>query len=500
METGIKVIGNFSYAPKHCIGQGSYGKVFEGQDRRTNTKVAIKQMDIRYFERDAYLKSQLFTEIEILKKLNHVNIVKLNDVLQTTNSFYMITEFCKEGDLRNYLSKKRSLTESEALKIFGQIVEGFKELCKNGIIHRDLKPANILLSNGVYKIADFGFARFVDNFNGAMLNSCVGSPLYMAPQILGRKHYSTKCDVWSLGCILYEMIFGDTPWKGTDEKDLLKNILTQKLNFNKKITVRITKKCEEVLAKTLTKEERDRANWEELSKSLGGTSNNNGLPDPLKPKKSTVYGQRHELAFRHFICIELSLNSSLIKSLLSKSPDPLILEKLLFTLSQIILSNAKSTLSEQISSKENSEGPENLKILEKETGFYKKFLEDLVTDCRSSGLWDNLKREKDIEGLLPETGMTFCDRKREQAFAILKSSAIDIVKEVMNEISKRKLEEDQKRDALVCCDYILDLISSFKSSKSLSDPQTHYESKHKEKSISDSSGYFEKVKTKMQMI
>ena len=112
----------------------------------------------------------------------------------------------------------------------------------------------------------------------------------------------------------------------------------------------------------------------------------------------------------------------------------------------------------------------------------------------------NLKREKDIEGLLPETGMTFCDRKREQAFAILKSSAIDIVKEVMNEISKRKLEEDQKRDALVCCDYILDLISSFKSSKSLSDPQTPYESKHKEKSISDSSGYFEKVKTKMQMI
>ena len=145
METGIKVIGNFSYAPKHCIGQGSYGKVFEGQDRRTNSKVAIKQMDIRYFERDAYLKSQLFTEIEILKKLNHENIVKLIDVLQTTNSFYMITEFCKEGDLRNYLSKKRCLSEAESIKIFSQIVEGFQELCKNGIIHRDLKPENILI-------------------------------------------------------------------------------------------------------------------------------------------------------------------------------------------------------------------------------------------------------------------------------------------------------------------------------------------------------------------
>lgn len=97
--------------------------------------------------------------------MKHPNVVHLIEVLQTANSLYIVTEFCKDGDLRQLLAKKKKLNENEALNIFMQLVEGFKELNKHGVIHRDLKPANILLNNGVYKLADFGFARFVENFN-----------------------------------------------------------------------------------------------------------------------------------------------------------------------------------------------------------------------------------------------------------------------------------------------------------------------------------------------
>ena len=97
-----------------------------------------------------------------------------------------------------------------------QLLSGFGELVREKIIHRDLKPANILISDGVYKIGDFGFAKYVDNFGSQMLKSCVGSPIYMAPQILERTQYTTKCDIWSLGIIFYEMIHGYPPWKARD--------------------------------------------------------------------------------------------------------------------------------------------------------------------------------------------------------------------------------------------------------------------------------------------
>ena len=87
-----------------------------------------------------------------------------------------------------------------------------RELHQSGVIHRDLKPANILINNGLFKIADFGFARDVDYSSNKLLVSCVGSPMYMDPLILSRKPYGTKCDIWSLGIIFYELLFGEIPY------------------------------------------------------------------------------------------------------------------------------------------------------------------------------------------------------------------------------------------------------------------------------------------------
>lgn len=126
---------------------------------------------------------------------------------------YLVMEYC-EQDLAKYL-KKNKCDEKTAIYILKQLVLGFRELVNQGIIHRDLKPANILVnSKGEFKLADFGFAKFVDHYDSKLLYSIVGTPLYMSPQILNKTQYTTKSDIWSLGFIFYEMLTGTYPWMG----------------------------------------------------------------------------------------------------------------------------------------------------------------------------------------------------------------------------------------------------------------------------------------------
>lgn len=125
---------------------------------------------------------------------------------------YIVTEYCEDGDLRNFIKRKRRVGEVEALKILRDIMNGFKYLCSHEIIHRDLKPANILVHNGRCKISDFGFAKNLEFGENTILRSVVGTPLYMSPQILSKQSYTNKSDLWSVGLIFYEMIYGQTPW------------------------------------------------------------------------------------------------------------------------------------------------------------------------------------------------------------------------------------------------------------------------------------------------
>ena len=122
-------------------------------------------------------------------------------------------ELCNKGSLEDVLTKRKKIPESEAFDVLKQLVNGYKHLHDHSIIHRDLKPANILIKDESYKIADFGFAKFYNE--GADLaqihQSLVGSPIYMCPEILNGNTYSTKSDVWSMGVIFYQMLFGKTP-------------------------------------------------------------------------------------------------------------------------------------------------------------------------------------------------------------------------------------------------------------------------------------------------
>ncbi|CAD8178145.1 unnamed protein product [Paramecium octaurelia] len=246
------------------LGQGAYGTVYRGFLQEDETKqVAVKTIKIATISDTPKMIELIKREIAILQKINHPNIVRLFDVARTNNYLYMFLEYCADGDLKDYMAKKdeKRLSELEAVIFIKHIVEGFKRLYKQKIIHRDIKPANILLHQGVAKITDFGFARVMDTeMNDPAYLSRLGSPLYMAPQILEGQPFSAKCDVWSVGVMFYELLYGRPPWAAETAFQLLENIKKQPLKFLPK-PVR-SQKVKELITLMLRVQEKDRISWE----------------------------------------------------------------------------------------------------------------------------------------------------------------------------------------------------------------------------------------------
>ena len=258
-----KKVGNYAWNHQAHLGSGAYGKVYLGKAIGSETLVAIKSMDNAQIS-DPYLQEALQKEIKVLQTLKGINVVRLIDVFKSASHTYLIQEFCNGGDFRSYLTKKTKLTEVEARKVLNDYLTGFQELVKNGLIHRDLKPENILISDGIFKIADFGFATEVSNYQNQMLKTCVGTPLYMSPQILSHKPYTTKSDVWSTGLIYYEMLCGKTPWPARDQLDLIQNI--DKMPLKYPFNVQISDLSKDFIRGCLEKEEKNRFSWDEVLK------------------------------------------------------------------------------------------------------------------------------------------------------------------------------------------------------------------------------------------
>ncbi|KAL4484341.1 hypothetical protein ABPG72_006452 [Tetrahymena utriculariae] len=268
-EQGGKQIQDF-YITKQNLGKGAFGSVFIAykltKEGKKNGKFAAKVIQLTSLNDKEII--QLTREIEILKTIRHDNIVKMEHVTRTKNNLYLFLEYIKDGDLSKYLENKRRLSQEETISFFRQIVNGFKELYKRNIIHRDIKPENILLekkeNHKRLLISDFGFARVVnqDQMNKQIEQTPVGSLKYMAPQILGIINFSCKCDVWSLGVMIYELLYGYPPWMDDTYQRLLNRILSQPLTFPE--NVQIIPELKELLRKMITIDEEQRISWDEI--------------------------------------------------------------------------------------------------------------------------------------------------------------------------------------------------------------------------------------------
>ncbi|KAK9302725.1 hypothetical protein QLX08_005347 [Tetragonisca angustula] len=239
------------------VGEGSFGQVYKAKKRSDGEIVAFKV--IRKRGRSFKELKSLRQECEIQRHLHHPNIVQMLDSFETENEIVVVTEYA-EKELYEILGKAGRLSEQRAQVIACDLVSALYYLHSNRVLHRDLKPQNVLLeSNGVAKLCDFGFARSMST-GTHVLTSIKGTPLYMAPELIEERPYDHNADLWSLGCIVYELVVGSPPFQTTSILHLVRLIRFEAIKWPDYIS----QNCKQFLQGLLQKDPSQRLTWPAL--------------------------------------------------------------------------------------------------------------------------------------------------------------------------------------------------------------------------------------------
>nr|XP_058947558.1 MAP/microtubule affinity-regulating kinase 3-like isoform X5 [Pocillopora verrucosa] len=240
------------------IGKGNFAKVKLAKHVPTGKEVAIKIIDKTQLNPNSLQK--LFREVRIMKFLDHPNIVKLYEVIETDKTLYLVMEYASGGEVFDYLVAHGRMKEKEARAKFRQIVSAVQYCHQKHVIHRDLKAENLLLDADMnIKIADFGFSN--EFTPGNKLDTFCGSPPYAAPELFqGKKYDGPEVDVWSLGVILYTLVSGSLPFDGQNLKELRERVLRGKY----RIPFYMSTDCENLLKRFLVLNPMKRSRLEQI--------------------------------------------------------------------------------------------------------------------------------------------------------------------------------------------------------------------------------------------
>eukprot|EP00850_Spirogloea_muscicola_P023136 SM000332S12441 [mRNA] locus=s332:24380:29360:+ [translate_table: standard] len=258
----LRVIGD--YVITQQIGAGSFAVVWKGRHKVWELDVAIKEIPTEKL--NPKLQESLESEIAILKRADHPNIIRLLEIVRAPGRIFLVLEYCAGGDLSEHIKRQGRVHEAVARHLMSQLGAGLQVLRQNNVIHRDLKPQNILLStrdaNAVLKIADFGFARSLQP--QGLAETLCGSPLYMAPEILQFQKYDAKADLWSVGAILYELVTGRPPFGGANHIQLLRNIEQTEVRFPESLAAVLSPACISLCRGLLNRRPAERLSFEEF--------------------------------------------------------------------------------------------------------------------------------------------------------------------------------------------------------------------------------------------
>lgn len=266
----MEQVGDYEFNKASLIGHGAFAMVFKGRHKvETDRTVAIKCILKKNLSR---LPDLLSKEISILKELTslqHENVVSLLECKDTSQHVYLVMEYCNGGDLADYLQARGILSEITIAIFVRQIACAMKALNLKGIVHRDLKPGNILLSHSgkpnpipteiTLKIADFGFARFLES--GVMAGTLCGSPMYMAPEVIMSLPYDAKADLWSVATIMYQCLTGRAPFLASSPAQL-KQIYERDADLRPSIPASTSEELKDLLCGLLKRSPADRLDFQ----------------------------------------------------------------------------------------------------------------------------------------------------------------------------------------------------------------------------------------------
>ena len=269
------------------IGRGAYADVYRAKNINTGEYVAIKEIQKLKIENKTILN-----EIEIMKKLKSENSLSLIETIETSDSYFIVSEYCYMT-LEEYINKRNNPLSIEEIKeLLLDLNNGLKEINDNNIIHRDLKPSNILLSinksridKTCFKISDYGLSKLLDNNDSISSN---GTPVTMSPEVLkGQTNLiSSKSDIWSLGIIIYYLFFKEYPYNGKEY-----NIIKQ-IEENKKIKSTNNKELDDLIQQMLNPNINERISWNNyFQHSFFNNYSNNNLNLPLFNCKCNIHSK-----------------------------------------------------------------------------------------------------------------------------------------------------------------------------------------------------------------
>ncbi len=259
------------YAIEREVGRGGMAIVFLAEDLKHHRKVAIKVLHPELAT--AVGPDRFLREIDAVASLTHPHVLPLYDSGEANGLLFYIMPYVEGESLRQRLQRERQLSVEEAIRIAREVADALDHAHRNGLIHRDIKPANILLEEGHAVVADFGVARAVSHAAGEKMTAtglAVGTPAYMSPeQAAGDREIDARSDIYSLGCVLYEMLSGEAPYTGSTPQAVLAKKLVEPTPRLSEVRGLLPEGIEEALTRALAKAPADRfATAEQFARAL----------------------------------------------------------------------------------------------------------------------------------------------------------------------------------------------------------------------------------------